>query len=160
MRWPFEAGVRNDCRKAGIPRLLVVEAGSDAPVCVDPSEDWIRAPASRNDVEARVKALAQRAYGPKVPTVDSTGVLYYDTGSVAISSTQAGIMEQLVAHFREVVYRTELEQQIVRVAGKTSRNALDLQIMRLRRRVALIGLSIQTVWGRGYLLEPTPLEGY
>lgn len=153
IRWPIEADARNDCRKAGIPRLLVVEAGNDAPVCVDPTEDWIRAPAHRGDVEARIQALAQRAYGRKVPTVDSTGLLYFGTRSVAISTTQIGIMEQFVTHYGEVVYRSELEQQVVRATGKISRNALDLQIMRLRRRIAVLGLCIQTVWGRGYLLE-------
>lgn len=153
IRWPIEADVRNDCRKAGIPRLLVVEAGNDAPVCADPTEDWIRAPAPRGDVEARIEALVQRAYGQKVPTVDSTGVLCFGTNSVAISSTQVGIMEHFVAHYGEVVYRAELEQQVVTTTGKITRNALDLQIMRLRRRIAAVGLNITTVWGRGYILE-------
>lgn len=153
IRWPIEADTRNNCRKEGIPRLLVVEAGHDAPVCADPTEDWIRAPAPRGDVEARIQALTQRVYGRTVPTVDSTGILYFGTESVAISDTQMGIMEQLVAHYGEVVYRAELERQVVKVAGKISRNALDLQIMRLRRRIATVGLSLQTVWGRGYILE-------
>lgn len=152
-RWPIEADVRNDCRRAGIPRLLVVEAGKDAPVCADPTEDWIRAPASRGDVEARIQALVQRAYGQKVPSVDSTGVLCFGMNSVAISSTQVGIMELFVAHYGEVVYRAELVQQVVKATGKISRNALDLQIMRLRRRIVAVGLSIRTVWGRGYILE-------
>jgi hypothetical protein len=153
IRWPIEAETRDNCRKAGIPRLLVVEAGNDAPVCVDPTVDWIRAPAPRGDVEARIQALAQRVYGRKVPTVDSTGILYFGTESVAISDTQMGIMEQLAAHYGEVVYRSELERQVVKATGKISRNALDLQIMRLRRRIAMVGLSLRTVWGRGYILE-------
>lgn len=153
IRWPVESDVRNDCRKSGIPCLLVVEAGNDAPVCVDPEEDWIRAPAPRRDVEARIEALTQRAAGRKFPTVDSTGVLHFGTSSVAISSIQMGIMEQFADHYGEVVYRSELEQQVIRATGKISRNALDLQIMRLRRRVSEVGLSIRTVWGRGYILE-------
>ncbi len=153
VRWPVEASVRNSCKKAGIPCLLVLEAGARPPVCVDPSEDWIRAPASRQDVDARIQALIQRAYGKKVPALDSTGVLYFGTKSVAISSTQTELMEQFVAHYGELVYRAELEQQVIKQYGNLSRNALDLQIMRLRRRIAAIGLSIQTVWGRGYILE-------
>ncbi|MFE1199504.1 winged helix-turn-helix domain-containing protein [Streptomyces olivaceoviridis] len=153
IRWPVEAETRNYCRRAGIPRLLVVEAGNEAPVCVDPTEDWIRASAPRGDVEARIQALAQRAYGQQTPTVDSTGILYFGTDSVAISSTQIGIMEHFVAHYGEVVYRSELEQHVAKATGKISRNALDLQIMRLRRRIVSVGLSIRTVWGRGYILE-------
>lgn len=153
IRWPMEADARNYCRRAGIPRLLVVEAGNDAPVCVDPTEDWIRAPAPRGDVEARIQALTQRVYGRKKPTVDSTGILYFGTDSVAISSTQIGIMEHFVAHYDEMVYRAELEQHVSKANGEISRNALDLQIMRLRRRIVSVGLSIRTVWGRGYILE-------
>ncbi|MER7224914.1 winged helix-turn-helix domain-containing protein [Streptomyces rubradiris] len=130
-----------------------MEAGNDAPVCVDPTEDWIRAPAPRGDVEARIQALAQRAYGRQTPTLDATGILYFGTDSVAISDTQMGIMEHFVAHYGEVVYRSELEQQVSKATGKITRNALDLQIMRLRRRIASVGLSICTVWGRGYILE-------
>lgn len=131
----------------------MVEAGNDAPVCVDPREDWIRAPAPRGDVEARIQALAQRAYGRKTPALDSTGILCFGTDSVAISNTQIGMMEHFVAHYGEVVYRSELEQRLAKDTGKITRNALDLQIMRLRRRIASVGLSIRTVWGRGYILE-------
>ncbi|MEU0934433.1 MULTISPECIES: helix-turn-helix domain-containing protein [unclassified Embleya] len=154
VRWPIEASTRDDCKKAGIPCLLVVEAGNRAPICVDPSEDWIRTPAPREDVEARIQALTQRAHGLIIPAVDSTGVLYFGTDSVAISSTQAGLMEQFVAHYGEVVYRAELEEQLIELTGKITRNALDLQIMRLRRRIASVRLSIRTIWGRGYILEP------
>ena len=34
-----------------------------------------------------------------------------------------------------------------------NRNALDLRILRLRRRLAAMGLRIVTVWGKGYILE-------
>jgi DNA-binding response OmpR family regulator len=34
-----------------------------------------------------------------------------------------------------------------------SRNALDVRILRLRRRVADLGLAVRTVRHRGYLLE-------
>ena len=37
--------------------------------------------------------------------------------------------------------------------GSSSCNALDLHIMRLRRRIAPLGLSIRTVWRLGYLIE-------
>ncbi|MEU9340166.1 winged helix-turn-helix domain-containing protein [Streptomyces sp. NPDC048278] len=158
IRWPAEAGLRTVYRRQGIPCLLVVEGGALPPICTAPSEDWVRAPASREDVEARVHALRQRAYGRRTPTVDSTGVLSFGTRSLTVSSTQAELMELFIAHFEEVVYRSELEQQLARRVPAPTRNALDLHIMRLRRRIAAVGLGIGTAWGRGYLLEPTPLE--
>jgi DNA-binding response OmpR family regulator len=37
--------------------------------------------------------------------------------------------------------------------GIRGRNALDVHMLRLRRRVAEVGLAIRTVRSRGYLLE-------
>ena len=37
--------------------------------------------------------------------------------------------------------------------GAPGRNALDVHVLRLRRRVAPLGLVIRTVRSRGYLLE-------
>ena len=39
--------------------------------------------------------------------------------------------------------------------GTPSRNALDVRILRLRRRIEPYGLMIRTVRHRGYLLDPT-----
>jgi DNA-binding response OmpR family regulator len=40
--------------------------------------------------------------------------------------------------------------------GAPGRNALDVHVLRLRRRLALVGLAIRTVRSRGYLLEAAP----
>jgi DNA-binding winged helix-turn-helix (wHTH) protein len=37
--------------------------------------------------------------------------------------------------------------------GAPGRNALDVHVLRLRRRLAPVGLGIRTVRSRGYLLE-------
>ncbi|MFJ2768448.1 winged helix-turn-helix domain-containing protein [Streptomyces sp. NPDC087300] len=115
----------------------------------------MRAPISKADLAARVKALQQRAAGRRTPVLDSAGTLHYDAQSVSISSTQTELMELFVEHFGSVVHRGELKQRLAETAnGDPSRNSLDLHIMRLRRRVAAVNLAIRTAWGRGYLLEP------
>ena len=59
----------------------------------------------------------------------------------------------LVESYKGVVRRDDLTR-----AGwpgdNPGRNALDVHILRLRRRVEPLGLSIRTVRSRGYLLEP------
>ncbi|KPI09519.1 winged helix-turn-helix domain-containing protein [Streptomyces sp. NPDC059340] len=154
VRWPAEASIRNHLRKEGIPCLLVVEGGAQPPICTDVSEDWIRAPISHQDVQARVRALQQRTYGRKVPVLDSTGVLYFRNKTVTVSNAQVELMEKFIEHYEEVVYRAELEQQLAKRVPAPTRNSLDLHIMRLRRRISMVNLSIRTVWGRGYMLEP------
>jgi DNA-binding response OmpR family regulator len=34
-----------------------------------------------------------------------------------------------------------------------TRNALDLHMMRIRQRIASLGLTVRTVWSRGYVLD-------
>jgi DNA-binding response OmpR family regulator len=37
--------------------------------------------------------------------------------------------------------------------GVPTRNALDVHVLRLRRRIAPVGLEIRTVRSRGYLMQ-------
>ncbi|AWK11725.1 winged helix-turn-helix domain-containing protein [Streptomyces spongiicola] len=153
IRWPAQTDLRNRCRRNGVPRLLVVEGGARPPVCNDPFEDWVRAPISRQDLEARVRALQNRLDDQQVPTLDSAGTLCFGPHSITISNVQTDLMELLIEHFGEVVYRNELTQRLAERVQRPTRNSLDLHIMRLRRRLSPINLAIRTAWGRGYLLE-------
>nr|CAJ34378.1 OmpR family regulator [Micromonospora sp. ML1] len=152
IRWPAQADLRTRCRKEGVPRLLVVEGGAQPPISNDPVEDWVRPPVSRNDLEARVKALQQRFNSRRLPTIDSTGTLTFGRHSIVISNTQAELMRLLIERFGEVVYRIEFVQCLAIRTPALNRNSLDLHIMRLRRRLLPIDLAIRTVWGRGYML--------
>jgi DNA-binding winged helix-turn-helix (wHTH) protein len=153
VRWPAQADLRTRCLKEGVPRLLVVEAGAQPPISNDPVEDWVRPPVSRDDLEARVKALQNRFNSCRVPTLDSTGTLSFGHHSITISTTQAEVMRLLIDRFREVVYRSEFVQCPAMRTPTLNRNSLDLHIMRLRRRLLPLDLSIRTLWGRGYMLE-------
>ena len=62
-------------------------------------------------------------------------------------------MGALVGRFGAVVSR----DQLARAGwpeGAPGRNALDVHVLRLRRRISPLGLAIKTVRSRGYLLEP------
>lgn len=153
VRWPAQADLRTRCRKEGMPRLLVVEAGAQPPISSDPVEDWVRPPVSRDDLEARVAVLQNRFDSNRVPTIDSTGTLGFGHHSITVSATQTELMRLLVDRFGDVVHRDEFVRCFALRALTLNRNALDLHIMRLRRRLQPIELSIRTVWGRGYMLE-------
>jgi DNA-binding response OmpR family regulator len=153
VRWPAQIDLRNRAKRDGIPRLLVVEGRAQPPVCNDPIEDWVRPPISRDDLDARVRALKNRLDSRRVPTLDPAGTLSFGANSITISSAQTELMEVFVEQFGEVVYRSELAQRLAERVPKPTRNSLDLHIMRLRRRLSPLGLVIRTAWGRGYLLE-------
>jgi hypothetical protein len=153
VRWPAQIDLRSRCRKEKIPRLLVVEGGAEPPVSTDPVEDWVRPPISRDDLDARVRALQNRFDSSRVPALDPAGTLTFGTHSIVISTTQAELMKLLIERFGEVVYRNEFVHRLDTHTSTLSRNSLDLHIMRLRRRLVRIDLSIRTVWGRGYMLQ-------
>jgi len=61
-------------------------------------------------------------------------------------------MSALIERFGAVVSRDQLSRSGW-PKGAPGRNALDVHVLRLRRRIAPVGLSIKTVRSRGYLLE-------
>ena len=44
--------------------------------------------------------------------------------------------------------------------GVPTRNALDVHILRFRRRIAALGLELRTVRSRGYLLQSVATDGH
>jgi len=156
LRWPTEADRREQLRVDGVPRLLLVDADVAAPVPADDFEDWIRIPADAMDLHARVDALQRRAIvsfaGRVLPVLDDNGVLWIGRSWVAVPPVEAGLMAAFLRDYGKVVSRDELTR-----AGWSDappgRNALDVHVLRLRRRVARLGLAIRTIRSRGYLLE-------
>ncbi|WBB50249.1 winged helix-turn-helix domain-containing protein [Verrucosispora sp. WMMA2044] len=153
VRWPAERHLRDLCRQERIPCLLVVEGGAEPPVCSDPREDWVRTPISPSDLDARVAALRQRSHDRRTPVLDPAGTLSFRTASVVMSSTHLELMDLFVERFGQVVYRWELMAILTKRDSTSTRNALDLHIMRMRKRIAPLDLDIVTAWGRGYALE-------
>jgi two-component system, OmpR family, response regulator len=154
LQWPEEAGRREELAELGVPRLLLVAADSDPPACLDCLEDWSRTGSSEADVRARLANLELRAgiHREPAPILDDDGVLRFDSLWVALPPVEARLAAQLVERFGAVVSRDTLSR-----AGwpstPTGRNALDVHILRLRRRIHRVGLSIRTVRSRGYLME-------
>lgn len=167
LRWPEEAGRRTSISQSGVPRLLLVADGEDPPPVADCLEDWIRVPAAESEVRARVDALAARSQahmgsgnggheqpsGPPTPGIDDFGVLRLNGAWVALPPLEARLAAALLERLGAVTSR----ETLVRAgwpAGAPGRNALDVHVLRLRRRLQPVGLVIRTVRSRGYLMEP------
>lgn len=154
VRWPAESGKRKRCIEEGALRLLVIEGGAPAPLCSDVREDWVRAPISRADLHARIATLRAKSFPYTVPRVDPSGALTYRDGVVAVSPAETVLLERLTSAFQSLVLREELQERLEQHHTCKNRNALDLHIMRIRRRIRPLSLAVQTAWGRGYILEP------
>jgi DNA-binding response OmpR family regulator len=164
LRWPEEESRRSRISQAGEPRLLLVADGEDPPAVGDCLEDWIRVPAAEEEMRARVDALAVRsqahhpANGHRAgagPALDDFGVLRVNGSWVALPPLEARLAEALLERLGAVTSR-ELLIRAGWPAGAPGRNALDVHVLRLRRRLTPVGLAIRTVRSRGYLMEPAP----
>jgi DNA-binding response OmpR family regulator len=154
VRWPTEAERRTRLQQEGTPRLLLVDEGHPPPHPDDCLEDWIRVPAEDGDVRARMEGLAIRtsSHATDVPDLDHDGVLRFGGAWVSLPPVETRLTEALLARFGAVVNRDALARAGW-PEGAPGRNALDVHVLRLRRRLASVGLSIKTVRSRGYLME-------
>lgn len=153
LRWPSEQDRRDELRRSGQPRLLLVEEGVP-PLPVDDLEDWIRVPAADVDLRARLEGLRLRgaAGASTLPELDADGVLRLDGQWVSLPPVEARLTAALLDRYGAVVSRDNLAQAGW-PDGAPGRNALDVHMLRLRRRLSTVALAIRTVRSRGYLLE-------
>jgi DNA-binding response OmpR family regulator len=154
VRWPDEGDRRHRLREQGRPRLLLVESGPPPAPTGDCFEDWVRVPADEFEVRSRVEALRLRYedHGPSIPDIDQDGVVRFGGEWVSVPPVEARLMTALIERYGAVVSREALGRAGW-PAGAPGRNALDVHVLRLRRRLATVGLQITTVRSRGYLLE-------
>jgi DNA-binding response OmpR family regulator len=152
LSWPLQHDRRMELRAERHPCLLIVDENVAPPVDTTAFEDWARASADPVEVHARLTALAARAAAVSGtrPWVDASGILHWHESWVALRPIEARLMDQLIQCFGRVIGREELE-----LAGwnePVGGRALDLQLVRLRRRITCLGLVIRNLRGQGYLL--------
>jgi hypothetical protein len=160
VRWPREADLRQRLAAQARARLLVVDDGSTPPHVTDLLEDWVWTSADQPETRARMETLAHRASSTKrhPPTLDDDAVLRYRGLWVSLPPVEGRLARVLIDRLGAVVSRDALTRAGW-PAGAPGRNALDVHVLRLRRRVAVVELAIRTVRSRGYLLEPVDQPG-
>jgi DNA-binding response OmpR family regulator len=158
LRWPTDEAALDTARERRRPRFLVVEDNAEPPARWDRLEEWIRLPADRRDVQARVAALRSRAAElPLRPTLDGYDRLLFRHRWVALTPSDYNLIEPLVEHFDEVVPYERVvggangSEGAAPVAGR-------VRLTRLRRRIAPLGLEIRTVRPHGLALTVCETE--
>ena len=137
-----------------MPRLFLVSEGHPPPAVADPLEDWVRVPADEQELLLRIQRLAEEGEtAQEVPVLDEHAVLRYRGRWVALSPTEATIVERLLAARGGVVNRRTLASAIWPDGSRRSR-ALDPHVHRLRSRLRSLGLDVHTIRGRGFVLAP------
>jgi len=87
--------------------------------------------------------------------LDGDGLLHHRDAWVSLSPVEQALASAMVDRYGAVVTRDALADRAW-PEGVPTRNALDVHVLRLRRRIAPLGLEIRTVRSRGYLMQSSP----
>ncbi len=147
-------------RSGEMDQVMAIDNGGD---------DYITKPFNLELVTAKVRAALRRAYGEYAGGADGTAVesagLSYDPArlraeygglGVELSRNEGQLLEVLVRAQGRVVGRQALLAALWDDAQFVDDNTLTVNVNRLRRRLADVGLedAVRTVRGEGYQLVP------
>jgi two-component system OmpR family response regulator len=155
LHWPDQHDESVRLEQLGLPRLLVVDADTIAPDIASCLEDWIRLPATEEDVHVRLSALGRRAARhPTTPVIESWGLSFRDA-HVFLAPREHAIAEVLASQFATAVSEDDLlERAWPEQDGTTT--ALRVYVARLRKGLAPLGLTIKNIRGYGYMMRQVP----
>jgi two-component system OmpR family response regulator len=138
----------------GRPRIFLVPESAAPPEIDHDLVDWIRMPADDRDLQARRRTLARRAAaGHHRFRLDQFGRLHYGDLWVMIhSSVERGLLASMLPRIGQVSSFEELFGAGWS-NGNASANALRVQMTRMNRRIAPLGLAVRGVRNVGYVLD-------
>jgi two-component system OmpR family response regulator len=125
------------------------------------ADDYLVKPFSLNELLARVRALLRRGRGAAAPVL-TYGALSFDTvgrtaavegRAVTLSVHETGVLEVLLHRFGRVVSKEQLVEQLYSYDKEVSQNAIEVYVHRVRKKLTGAGVTVRTLYGRGYLLD-------
>ncbi|HEX5341018.1 MAG TPA: response regulator transcription factor [Duganella sp.] len=125
------------------------------------ADDYLVKPFATAELVARVKALARRHTAPQ--TALALGQLSLDVAAkrarvgdkaVELSVREWAVLEYLLQHASRVVSKQQIIDAILPWGDDITPNAVEVYISRLRLKIADAGVTIRTIRGFGYMLEP------
>jgi two-component system, OmpR family, response regulator len=160
----FEVLRRLRRRNAALPVLIL--SGREEPeekvMGLDlGADDYLVKPFSLNELQARVRALQRRGQTASGPAVAYGGLTFDSIGrsasvngrTVPLSTHEVGVLEVLVQRFGRVVSKEQLVEQLYSYDKEVSHNAIEVYIHRVRKKLDGAGITVRTLYGRGYLLD-------
>ena len=133
-------------------KVLALDLGAD---------DYLSKPFSIHELQARVRALLRRRHNGKNPLI-SYGALCFDTIErvaridehvLDLSAHELGVLETLVRHFGRIISKEQLVEQLYSYDKEVSHNAIEVYIHRVRRKIDRSGVTVRTIYARGYRLD-------
>lgn len=124
------------------------------------ADDYLAKPFDIQELEARLRSLLRRASGKTNPVI-ACGALHYDSNSKQFSShgnsmnltpREHAVLEALIRQPGKTVSKKELTDGLFTLNDTVSPKALEIYIVRLRKKIENSGAQIITLRGLGYML--------
>ena len=125
------------------------------------ADDYLRKPFAPAEFEARIRALGRRRGGDPTPElVAGTLVLNRSTTEARVGDRaldlrrrEWAVLDALATRAGQIVTRETLQAEVFGFDEPVGPNAIEVNITRLRGKLAPDGPNIRTVRGVGYLLD-------
>jgi len=124
------------------------------------ADDYLAKPFAIEELEARLRSLLRRASGKANPVL-SCGELRYDTNSkrfsrsgtaLAMTPREHAVLELLIRSSGKTVSKNHLAESLCTLDDSVSAKALEIYVVRLRKKLENSGAQIITLRGLGYML--------
>lgn len=130
------------------------------------ADDYLPKPFSIEELQVRIAAILRRvAYERNVPAAandesmrfdDQRNDLRYEGRWIGLTATEFRLMKVLHDAAGEVLSKPFLYQQALRRGYSQHDRSLDMHISNIRRKLAreqAVALRLESVWGKGYVLD-------
>lgn len=125
------------------------------------ADDYLRKPFAPEELEARIRALGRRRGGDPSPELTvGTLVLNRSSGEARVGERtldlrrrEWAVLDALATRAGQIVSRETLQAEVFGYDEPVGPNAIEVNITRVRGKLAPDGPAIRTVRGVGYLLD-------